>query len=155
MWALKTFHEKNWRESLHVQEFHHPPSFLWILAVTPGIQNTTGLPFFFVVFVFIWFWIFGWLGQQRVSSFYSFNKWTWHSYWIEVTFNSILSFSSLEEDLEQWLSCLESVLEVDESDPEDEFADKPGATIGTKFSVLQIIRIPSLMRWDFWPLIHS
>ena len=23
-----------------------------------------------VVFVFIWFWIFGWLGQQRVSPFY-------------------------------------------------------------------------------------
>ena len=34
------------------------------------------------------------------------------------------------------------VLEVDE-DPEDEL-DKPGTTIGTKFSVLQIIRIPSL-----------
>ena len=31
---------------------------------------------------------------------------------------------------------------VDE-DPEDEL-DKPGTTIGTKFSVLQIIRIPSL-----------
>ena len=47
----------------------------------------------------------------------------------------------LEEDVEQWLSCLESVLEVDESDPEDEF-DKPGTTIRTKFSVLQGIRIP-------------
>ena len=33
--------------------------------------------------------------------------------------------------------------------------DKPGTTIGTKFSVLQIIRIPSLMRCGFWPLIHS
>ena len=32
------------------------------------------------------------------------------------------------------------VLEVDE-DPEDEL-DKPGTTIRTKFSVLQIIRIP-------------
>ena len=39
------------------------------------------------------------------------------------------------------LSCLESVLEVDESDSEDEF-DKPGTTIGTKFYVLQGIRIP-------------
>ena len=36
------------------------------------------------------------------------------------------------------------VLEVDE-DPEEEL-DKPGTTIGTKFSVLQIIRIPFLMR---------
>ena len=36
---------------------------------------------------------------------------------------------------------------VDE-DAEDEL-DKPGTTIGTKFSVLQIIRIPSLMRCGF------
>ena len=39
------------------------------------------------------------------------------------------------------------VLEVDE-DPEEEF-DKPGTTIGRKFSVLQIIRIPSSMRWGW------
>ena len=44
--------------------------------------------------------------------------------------------------------CLESVLKVDESDPEDEF-DKPGTTMGTKFSVLQGIRIPFLMRCCF------
>ena len=25
--ALKTLHEKNWRESLPVMEFHHPPIF--------------------------------------------------------------------------------------------------------------------------------
>ena len=54
----------------------------------------------------------------------------------------------LEEDVEQRLPCLESFLEVDESDPEDEL-DKPGTTIGTKFSVLQGIRIPSLMRCGF------
>ena len=48
----------------------------------------------------------------------------------------------LDEDVEQWLSCLESVLEVDESDPQDDFAEKPGTTIGTNFSVLQGIRIP-------------
>ena len=54
----------------------------------------------------------------------------------------------LEEDDEQWLSCLEGVLEVDESDPEDEL-DKPGTTIRTKFSVLQGIRIPFLMRCGF------
>ena len=40
------------------------------------------------------------------------------------------------------------VREVDEEDPEDEL-DKPGTTIGTKFSVLQIIRIPFLMRCGF------
>ena len=57
-------------------------------------------------------------------------------------------------DVEHWLSCrLESVLEVDE-DPEDEL-DKPGTTMGTKFSVLHCIRIPFQMRCGFWPLIHS
>ena len=52
-----------------------------------------------------------------------------------------------EEDEEERLSCFIGVLKVDE-DPEDEL-DKPGTTIGTKFSVLQIIRIPSLMRCVF------
>ena len=45
------------------------------------------------------------------------------------------------------------VLKVDE-DPEDEL-DNPGTTVGTKFSTLQIIRIPSLMRCGVLPLIHS
>ena len=58
-----------------------------------------------------------------------------------------------EEDEEEWLSCLIGVRKVDE-DAEEEL-DKPGTTIGTMFSVLQIIRIPSLMRCGFWPLIHS
>ena len=53
----------------------------------------------------------------------------------------------VEEDDEELLSCLEGVFEVDE-DPEDEL-DKPGTTIGTKFSVLQGIRIPFLMRCGF------
>ena len=61
----------------------------------------------------------------------------------------------VEEDDEEWLCCLEGVLEVDESDPEEELADKPGTTIGTKFSVLQGIRIPFKMRSGFGPLIHS
>ena len=59
----------------------------------------------------------------------------------------------VEEDDEEWLSCLEGIFEVDE-DPEDEL-DKPGTTIGTKFSVLHCIRILFLMRCGFWPLIHS
>ena len=32
---------------------------------------------------------------------------------------------------------------------EEELADKPGTTIGTKFSVLQGIRIPFLLRCGF------
>ena len=52
-----------------------------------------------------------------------------------------------EEDEEEWLSCFIGVREVDE-DAEEELA-KSGTTIRTKFSVLQIIRIPSLMRCGF------
>ena len=44
-------HEKNWRESLRVLEFHHPPKFLIILAAIPELQSlhdlnrqTTGRP---------------------------------------------------------------------------------------------------------------
>ena len=58
-----------------------------------------------------------------------------------------------EEDEEEWLSCFIGVRKDDE-DVEEEL-DKSGATIGTKFSVLQIIRIPSSMKCGFWPLIHS
>ena len=48
----------------------------------------------------------------------------------------------LEEHVEQCLSCLENVLEVDWKEPEEELVDKPGTTIGTRFSVLHCIRIP-------------
>ena len=37
---------------------------------------------------------------------------------------------------------------------EEEPVDKPGTTIGRKFSVLHCIRIPFLMKCGFWPLIH-
>ena len=40
-------------------------------------------------------------------------------------------------------------MDVEEGKLEEELDDKPGTTIGTKFSVLQIIRIPSLMRCGF------
>ena len=58
-----------------------------------------------------------------------------------------------EEDEEEWLSCFIGVRQLDE-DVEEELV-KPRTTMGTKFSVLQIIRIPFLMRCVFWPLIHS
>ena len=40
----------------------------------------------------------------------------------------------LEEDVEQCLSCLEGVIDVEEGKLEEELVDKPGDTIGTKFS---------------------
>ena len=48
----------------------------------------------------------------------------------------------VEDDDEEWLSCLANVIEIDWSNPENEL-NKPGTTIGTKFSVMQIIRILS------------
>ena len=69
--------------------------------------------------------------------------------WISLT---VGEEDEVEEGDEEWLSCLEGVFEVDE-DAEDEL-DKPGTTKGTKFSVLQGIRIPFLMRCC-WPLNHS
>ena len=47
---------ENWRESLPVMEFHHPPNFPWILASIPGSQNHhTGFPVL-SWFPFICFW---------------------------------------------------------------------------------------------------
>ena len=40
-------------------------------------------------------------------------------------------------------------MDVEEGKLEEELADKPGATIRTKFSVLQCIRIQFLMRCGF------
>ena len=56
----------------------------------------------------------------------------------------------------EWsISCLEGVIDVEEGKLEEELVDKPGTTIGTKFSALHCIRIPFLMRCGFWPVIHS
>ena len=130
------------------------PNFPWILAPIPGSQNHhTGfavlswLPFFMVSRISL-----AWIssGFPDLSSTNSDTG---------TGEKSLLSTSSLSrtgisptageegedgEDDEEWLSCFKSVREVDE-DPEEEL-DKPKTTIGTKFSVLQIIRIPSLMR---------
>ena len=109
MWALKTLHEKNWRESLHVQEFHHPPNFLWILAATPGFQNTDGSPrpfnngssrsfcgSFFIVFGVLLVWSTSGLLPDLSSTVVD------HSHWRDVTFNSIISFSSLSITYCRW-----------------------------------------------------
>ena len=48
----------------------------------------------------------------------------------------------LEDDVEQCLSCLEGVMDVEEGKLEEELVEKPGTTIGTKFAVLHRFRIP-------------
>ena len=55
----------------------------------------------------------------------------------------------LEEDVGRSTPCFEVVMGVEQGKLEEELGDEPGTTIGTKFSVLQIIRIPSLMRCGF------
>ena len=50
----------------------------------------------------------------------------------------------LEEDVGRSISCLEGVVDVEEGKLEEELVDKPGTTIGTKFSMLHCIRIPFL-----------
>ena len=46
-----------------------------------------------------------------------------------------------EEDVGWSISCLEGVIDVEEGKLEEELDDKPGTTIGTKFSVLHCIRV--------------
>ena len=47
----------------------------------------------------------------------------------------------LEEDVGRSIFCLEGVIEVEGRELDEELTDKPGTTIGTKFSVLHCIRI--------------
>ena len=54
--------------------------------------------------------------------------------------------------MEQRLSCLGNVLEVDESDPEEEF-DKLETTIGTKF--LRVALCPNPNLYEMWYLTIS
>ena len=58
-------------------------------------------PFWIVVFVFIWFWTFGWLGQ-RVAPFFSFYMWTWHRCWMGNYPTQVFPCSSLTV---AWHSC--------------------------------------------------
>ena len=45
----------------------------------------------------------------------------------------------LEEDVGWSISCFEGVIDVEEGKLEEKLADKPGTTIGTKFSLLHCI----------------
>ena len=61
--ALKRLHEKNWRESLLVMEFRHPPNSPWILEAIPESQDHySGFPrsivvFFLLVFGILLAWV--------------------------------------------------------------------------------------------------
>ena len=53
----------------------------------------------------------------------------------------VAEVDELEEDVGRSISCLEGVMDVEEGRLEEELVDKPGTTIGTKFSVLHCLRI--------------
>ena len=67
---------------------------------------------------------------------------------LSLSLNTVVvgEVDELEKDVEQCLSYLEGVIEVERWEPEEELVNKPGTTIGTKFSVLHCIRILFQMR---------
>ena len=68
---------------------------------------------------------------------------------------STLSLDTIAGGWSEWSISVEDVMGVEMDELEEELVVKPGTTIGTKFSVLQCVPIPFLMRRGFWPLIHS
>ena len=56
----------------------------------------------------------------------------------------------LEEDVGWSISCLESVIDVEESKLEEELFDNPGTTIGTKFSAVSEYRFLWDVVFDHW-----
>ena len=101
--------------------------------------------------------LFGWRGFPQVLPFYHQPTQTLalerchcqvHLPFLEPTFSPTVGEEGEdEEDEEERLSCFIGVRKDDE-DVEEELV-KPGTTIGTKFSVLQMIRIPFLKRCGF------
>ena len=163
-------HERNWRVSLCVRELCHPLDFLWFLAATLGCRNTTGLPALsrgFRFYLVLDFWL-AWattglpvVSLQDVNLTQALDGNLSPSdlplSWVSLSLNTVVvgEVDELEEDVGWLPSCLEGVIDVEEWELDEELADKPGTTIGTKFSVLHCIRIPFSMRCGFWPLIIS
>ena len=96
--ALKKLHEKNWRKNLRVLEFHHPPNFPWILAATPGSQNTTvrHVPSW-VIFCFK-----GFTGLGIIKSPWSIINRIWHLHWRDVALNPIFALLTLNFTYCKW-----------------------------------------------------
>ena len=146
--VLKKVHEKNSRVSLCVQELFHPQDSLWILATIPVCRNNTGVTVlardshFYLVLGF---------RLVHVRTLLVFQKWTG----LLRTCLSTLSLDTIAGGWSEWsIFWPERVVGV-EVDELEEVVDKPGTTIGKKFSVLHCVRKPFLMRCGFWPFTHS
>ena len=119
-----------------LSEFLQP--FRYVIRVSPNLL---------VILIFIWFWEFWFVYSTTLLMFQ------------KNTGLPVLAFPHFHltrlRDGDPSLSCLKGDIGVEVGKLEEELADKPGTTIGTKFSVSHFIRIPFLMRCGFWPLIHS
>ena len=138
--------------SLCVQELCHPLDFLWILAATPGYRHTTGLSVLSWFHLYLIWGVLVGLGAALDDNLSQSSSCT--RVWLSFGTVVIVEIDELEEDVGWLLSCLESVIEVEGWELEEELDDKPGTTIGKKFSVLHCIRILSLMRCYPHPYSH-
>ena len=100
MWALKRLHEKNWRESLRVLEFHHPTKISLNSCSHSGISEYNGLPRSIVVSFLFGF--LGFIGLGFIRLPWSIINRSWHLHWRGVTVNPIFSFSNLNFTYCRW-----------------------------------------------------
>ena len=145
--------------------------FFWILAAIPVYRNTTGRAVLYRGFRFylvLDFWL-AWSNNGSPSSIRSTCELDTGTGWesiplrssrarVSLSLNTFVvgDVDELEEDVGWSFSCLEGVIDVEEWELEEELADKPATTIGTKFSVIALYsNTVFLMRCGFWPLIHS
>ena len=110
MWALKILHEKNWRVSLCVihqifPEFSQPLRVSelarpWVgkQRVSPVFQQRVSPFFLWHLLIGLW----GFIGLVNIGPPWSLINRSWHIHWRDVTFNSILSFSSLSVTYCRW-----------------------------------------------------
>ena len=113
MWALKRLHEKNWRVSLRVQELHHPQIFPEFLQPLWDVGTQRVAPFY-LGFLFMGFWV--WLAWSTTQALerchFQFDPLFLESHY-HLMLLSLVKEDELEEYVEQCLSCLEGVIEVE------------------------------------------
>ena len=171
-------HEKNWRVSFCVQKLQSTKNALNSCShsgiselarpesAENGCPRSIMVSFFVIGKIWLAWWTGSWLDSRPTTGFSVLSstlKLDTGTGEVSLSVRSSLSRVSLsldvavvggedelEQDVEQYLSYLEGVIDV-EWELDEELAD----TTGTKFTVSHCIRIPSLMRCDFWPLIHS
>ena len=147
--------------SLCVQELCHPQDSVWILATIRVCRNDTSLTVldreshFYLV---SGFWLVYSKNSSDVSEEYGSPRTCLSTLSLDtiaggwsISFEGVVSVEvdEFEEDLGWSISCLKGVMYVEVGKLEEQLAENPGTTIGTKFSVLHCIRKPFLVRCGF------